>query len=99
MAATEKVTLTLPTELMATVRKMAPARGHSQFIAEAIRAYVSEQERITRRKRLTAGYQANASADAALTAEWAFVDDEVWLDSYSSEAERAWHDDSVNPAR
>ena len=71
MSATEKVTLTLPTDLMATVRRMAPARRQSQFIAEAIRAFVKEHERKILRERLIAGYQANASADAALAAEWA----------------------------
>ncbi len=89
MAATEKVTLTLPTYLMATVRRMAPARRQSQFIAEAIRAFVKEHERKILREQLIAGYQTNASADAALAAEWAYVDDEGWPDSLPPETERA----------
>jgi metal-responsive CopG/Arc/MetJ family transcriptional regulator len=70
MSATEKVTITLPADLMAAVRTLAPARRQSQFIAEAIRAYIAEQERNTLRERLIAGYQANAAADAELTAKW-----------------------------
>lgn len=76
---TEKVTLTLPSELMARVRDLAPTRRQSQFIAEAIRIYIAEQERQALRARLMAGYQANAEADAAVAAEWAAVDEESWI--------------------
>lgn len=79
MQSVEKVTLSLPRELMQTVRRMAPARGQSQFVADAIEYYVAERERQALRERLIAGYQANAVADAALAAEWQAVEDEAWL--------------------
>lgn len=37
MLTTEKVTLTLPVDVMESVRTFAPPRRQSQFIAEAIR--------------------------------------------------------------
>jgi Tfp pilus assembly protein PilN len=83
MVTTEKVTLTLPVELMATVRKMAPARRQSQFVAEALQVFIAQQEQKARRQRLIAGYQTSAIADAALATEWAAVEDEVWLNSLS----------------
>ena len=87
MITTEKITVTLPTELMATVRQMAPARRQSQFIAEAIRRFIAEEERKTRRQRLIAGYQTNAAADAAVAAEWEPIENEAWLNSVVAPAE------------
>ena len=83
MVTMEKVTVTLPTDLMAAVRTMAPARRQSQFIAEAIRAYLAAQERQRLRARLIAGYQANADADATLATEWEPIEDEVWRADFS----------------
>lgn len=72
----EQVLLTLPTNLMDAVRENV-ASDHSQFIATAINFYLDAM--LARRARLIAGYQANASADVALAAEWAAVEDESWL--------------------
>lgn len=74
----EKVTLTLPQELMDAVRELAPARGYSQFVAEALEYYIDQKQRRELRERLIAGYQANADADAALAAEWEPLEDEAW---------------------
>lgn len=78
MITTEKVTVTLPRDLMAAVRTLAPARRQSHFIAEALRVYIAEQKRQALRERLIAGYQASATADAALAAEWEAIDAEAW---------------------
>lgn len=95
----EKVTLTLPVDLMAAVRAMVPARRQSQFIAEAIRAYVAEEQRKTLRERLIAGYQANVSSDIELATDWAPADDEAWLKYVTPYGgEEAAHD-TTNPAR
>lgn len=83
MLTTEKITITLPSDLMAAVRAMAPARRQSQLIAEAIRTYIAEQQRQALRDRLMVGYQANADADIALAAEWEAVEDEAWQDQAS----------------
>lgn len=79
MSASEKVTLTLPQNLMQEVRAMTPARGQSKFIAEAVQYYIERQRLIELRERLIAGYQANADADAAIAAEWEPLEDEAWL--------------------
>ena len=63
----------------AAVRAMSPTRRQSQFIAEAIRAYIAEQHRQALRDRLMAGYQANADVGSALAAEW-----EIEKDIYPS---------------
>jgi hypothetical protein len=78
MVAKEKVTLTLPADLMEAVRTLAPPRRQSQFIAEAIRYFVTEQQRKTLRERLIAGYQANAAIDVAIATEWSPLEDEIW---------------------
>jgi metal-responsive CopG/Arc/MetJ family transcriptional regulator len=79
MPSVEKVTLTLPKDLMQAVREMAPPRGQSKFVAEAIEYFIRERQRQALRERLIAGYQANIAADAATNAEWELVDDETWL--------------------
>jgi len=74
----EKVTLTLPSEVMDAVREEAAPRGYSRFIAEAVTYYVQEQRRQALRERLIAGYQATAERDQALAEEWRPLEEEVW---------------------
>ena len=73
-----KVTLTLPSEVMAAVREEAEPRGYSRFIAEAVTYYIQEQRRSAMRERLIAGYQASAERDQALVEEWRPLENEVW---------------------
>lgn len=79
MAVKEKVTLTLPQELMEKVREMASPRGQSKFVAEALQQYIEEKKREALREDLIAGYQATAEEALAVTKEWEAVDDETWL--------------------
>jgi metal-responsive CopG/Arc/MetJ family transcriptional regulator len=74
----EKVTLTLPSEVMDAVRKEAEPRGYSKFIAEAVTYYIQEQRRLALRERLIEGYQASAERDQALAEEWRHAEEEVW---------------------
>ncbi|MGD8902572.1 MAG: hypothetical protein PVI67_03295 [Anaerolineae bacterium] len=78
MSQKEKVTLTLPSEVMDAVREEAEPRGYSKFIAEAVIYYIQEQRRSALRERLIAGYQANAERDQALAEEWRHAEEEVW---------------------
>ena len=78
MSKKEKVTLTLPSEVMDAVREEAQPRGYSKFIAKAVTYYIQEQRRIALRERLTAGYQADAERDQALAEEWRPAEEEVW---------------------
>jgi metal-responsive CopG/Arc/MetJ family transcriptional regulator len=77
----EKVTLTLPSEVMDAVREEAEPRGYSKFIAEAVTYYIQEQRRSSLRERLIAGYQADAERDRALAEEWRHAEEEVWRDT------------------
>lgn len=99
MLTKEKVTLTLPSDLMETVRSLVPPRRQSQFIAEAIRYFVAEQQRRSLRERLIAGYQTNVAADSTLAAEWSAVEDEAWLNHVPPYAEEEGADDAANSAR
>ncbi|MFN2232521.1 MAG: hypothetical protein ACK2VA_22330 [Anaerolineae bacterium] len=78
MSDKEKVTLTLPSEVMDAVRERAEPRGYSKFIAEAVTYYIREQQRLALRERLIEGYQASAERDRALAEEWWPLEDEVW---------------------
>jgi len=40
MTTTEKVTLTMPRDLMKEVRELAPPRGQSKFVAEAVKYFI-----------------------------------------------------------
>ena len=77
----EKITLTLPTEIMDAVREEAEPRGYSKFIAEAVTYYIQEQRRSALRERLIAGYQAEAERDQALAEEWRQAEEEVWRET------------------
>lgn len=79
MAVKEKVTLTLPRDLMETVREMASPRGQSQFVAEAVEYFIEEKRRQTLREKLIEGYKAMAEESLAITKEWEQVGDETWL--------------------
>ena len=78
MSKKEKVTLTLPSEVMDAVREQAEPRGYSKFIAEAVTYYIQKQRRSALRERLIAGYQASAERDQALSEEWRHAEEEVW---------------------
>lgn len=75
---TEKVTLTLPKEVMDAVRREASPRGYSNFIAEAVVYFLEERERRALRERLIEGYRANAEADRTLAEEWRALEEESW---------------------
>ncbi len=96
MIAKEKVTLTLPLDLMEAVRTLAAPRQQSQFIAEAIAYFIAERQRKSLAERLIAGYQANAVADAAIAAEWSTLEDEAWLTHIPAHATEDTPNDSAN---
>ena len=78
MATTEKVTLTLPQDLMDTVRKLAPPRSRSKYIARALRYFIEEEEKRILREELIAGYQATAEESTAIAADWMPLGQEAW---------------------
>lgn len=86
MSKKEKVTLTLPSEVMDAVREEAEPRGYSAFIAKAVAYYIAERRRSALRERLIAGYQASAGRDQVLAEEWRAAEEEVWPE-YAGPAE------------
>ena len=74
----EKVTITLPREVMDAVREAAEPRGYSSFIAEAVTYFVQERRRLALRERLIAGYQASAECDQAIAEEWRSSESDGW---------------------
>ncbi len=79
MATTEKVTLTLPKDLMDTVREIAPQRGISRFVSEALEYFIEARRRQALRERLKAGYLADAVLDREMTEEWRPLEEETWM--------------------
>lgn len=78
MTTKEKVTYTLPKELVETVRDMAPPRGNSKFVAEAIAHYIAVKRRQSLREELIAGYQAFAEENQKLAETWTPLGAEAW---------------------
>lgn len=78
MQKTEKVTFTIPKETMNQVREVAPSRGYSKFVTEALEYFLEEKHKKALRERLIAGYKANAAADVEMAEEWQAVEDEAW---------------------
>jgi metal-responsive CopG/Arc/MetJ family transcriptional regulator len=79
MAATEKVTLTLPKDLMDAVREIAPQRGISRFVSEALEYFIAARRRQALRERLKAGYLADAALDREMAEEWRSLEEETWI--------------------
>ncbi len=79
MAVTEKVTLTLPKGLMKTVREIAPQRGISRFVGEALEYFIAARRRQSLRERLKAGYLADATLDREMAEEWRPLEEETWM--------------------
>ena len=80
MSQKEKVTLTLPSEVMDAIREEAEPRGYSKFIAKAVTYYIQEQRRSALRERLIKGYQASAERDQTLAEEWRPLENKVWAE-------------------
>ena len=95
----EKVTLSLPRQLMAQVRELSPTRGQSEFVASAIDYYLTVHRRRALKERLVAGYKAYAAEDTALAEEWRAADDEAWLDAVDEYTPAEEYDEPADPPR
>ncbi|HEY84876.1 MAG TPA: hypothetical protein G4N96_07175 [Chloroflexi bacterium] len=78
MTVKEKVTLTLPSDLMRRVRQVAPPRGHSRFVTQAVEFYLEAQRQKQLEAQLAAGYQANAEKDRAIAGMWIAIEEDTW---------------------
>ena len=75
---TEKVTLTLPTELMQEMRAEASPRGLSKLVAQAIEEYLEAKRKKQREEEMIAGYKATYDEMLALHKEWEPTDLADW---------------------
>jgi metal-responsive CopG/Arc/MetJ family transcriptional regulator len=66
MAVARQISITIPEPLLEEVDRRVGSRGRSQFIAEAVRAYLAG----IRRQRMVEGYQARAQENRELLAEF-----------------------------
>lgn len=98
MAITEKVTLTLPKDLMENIREIVPSGGYSKFVTEAVEYFIETKRRKELRERLINGYQVNAVRDTAINEEWEAVDDEAWLKYVQPYEGEEPSDATTNPA-
>ena len=64
---------------METVREMAPQRGISRFVSEALEYSIAARRRQALRERLKAGYLANAALDREMAEEWRPLEEETWM--------------------
>ena len=97
MATVEKVTLTLPQDLMDTVRELAPPRGRSKYVAKALRHFIAEEEKRILREELIAGYQATAEESTTIAAEWMSLGQESWERNVPAYEVGEEDDDATSP--
>ena len=72
-----RLNITLPEDTVRLIDRV-PRGDRSQFIAKAIRYYVSETGRANLRKRLREGALKRAERDRKLSQEWFFIEEETW---------------------
>jgi hypothetical protein len=64
---------------MDTVREIAPQRGISRFVSEALEHFIATRRRQALRERLKTGYLADAALDREMAEEWRPLEEETWL--------------------
>jgi metal-responsive CopG/Arc/MetJ family transcriptional regulator len=76
MSAFQRVTITLPTEVLAQAREL--SQGNlSQFVANVLSEYFNGERRRQLREELIAGYIANAEEALATAEEFHYAEDEA----------------------
>ena len=65
-----RVNITLPTQTLNRLSRVAQKRNRSRFIAEAISFYLKEKQRAAVRELLRDGARQRAERDRALAGEW-----------------------------
>ncbi len=77
MSTRQRITLTLPTEVLVAVR--AESQGNvSQFVATVLSSYFDKVRQEKLRQSLVAGYLAEAESDLSLSEEFRYFDQEVF---------------------
>ena len=78
MSTVQRVTLTLPADILAQAREL--SQGNlSQFVAKILRQHFEHEQRRMLREELIAGYIANADEALAIAEEFHYSDYEVTM--------------------
>jgi metal-responsive CopG/Arc/MetJ family transcriptional regulator len=73
----KRINIVLPDETVSVLDHVTSKGNRSTFISRAVLHYVESRGRQTLRKRLEAGYRANAERDLATAVEWFPLEEEA----------------------
>jgi CopG family transcriptional regulator/antitoxin EndoAI len=73
-----RINISVPEETLRLIDRVAAKGDRSQFIAEAVRHYVTSASRAQLRKRLKEGALRRAERDRALAEDWVLLEEEAW---------------------
>lgn len=73
-----RINISLPDETLRLIDRVAAKGDRSQFIAEAVRHYVTRTGRARLRKRLKEGAVRRAARDRTLAEDWVLLEEEAW---------------------
>ena len=74
----KRVNVSLATDTLRLLDRVAPKGDRSQLIDQAVRSYISAKSRAALRELLKEGAQARAQRDLGLTEDWFRVESETW---------------------
>ncbi|OGG72864.1 hypothetical protein A3A38_05000 [Candidatus Kaiserbacteria bacterium RIFCSPLOWO2_01_FULL_53_17] len=77
----KRVNVTLPTETLRLLDRVAQKGDRSGFVDRAVRFYVEETGRANLKKQLRRGAVAHAKRDLSIAEEWFPLEEEVWQKS------------------
>ena len=80
-ANTEKVTFSLPSDLVRKVKQKTRKGKVSRFVAEAVHEKLEAEERARLREALKEGYQTRAALHKALASEFSEAEEEAYSNS------------------
>jgi CopG family transcriptional regulator / antitoxin EndoAI len=73
-----RLNVTLPKDLVDSLRLIAEPRSRSRIISESLRAYIKEKQRADLDKLLVEGYRATAKESIVIAGDFEAVDLEGW---------------------
>jgi len=73
-----RLNVTLPKDLVESLKNVAGSRSRSRFIAESIKEYIRQKNKADLDKQLEEGYRATAKENVALAREFEEIDLEGW---------------------
>ncbi|HEV1288068.1 MAG TPA: hypothetical protein VNU44_22270 [Bryobacteraceae bacterium] len=74
----KRINIVLPDTTVKVLDRVAPKGDRSRFISQAVLHYVETVGKRSLKEQLKAGYQANATRNLELAAEWFPLEEEAW---------------------